>query len=170
MSEVTARTCLIREINPRSQSEIELVASRMRQTLIDVMGEERGSTYYSMEWLLDRVRWHLDPRCTTAKVYLAEGAGGKVTGQAIVRIERDDCGNPFGYFSTIYVVPDSRGQGIATRLLDRIEAWVRGQRLPKIVYNTAHDNTKLLALFQKRGFMTTRQDGEMVQLTKSLAR
>lgn len=170
MSESSSKTCLIREIDPQSPSEIELVAARMRQTLVDVMGEEGGGSYYSMDWLLERVRWHLDPRCATAKVYLAEGAAGQIIGQAIVRIEHDDDIKPFGYFSTIYVDPASRRQGVATSLLDRVEAWAQEQGLPKMVYNTAHYNTKLLDLLYKRGFNITLKEGEMVQLTKTLIR
>ena len=61
----------IREINPNSNDEIALVASRMQKTLIEVMGEKRGSNFYSMEWLVERVQWHLNPE-RTAKIYLIE--------------------------------------------------------------------------------------------------
>ena len=45
----------IRQINPSSSSEIELVAKRMRDTLMEVAGAERGEAMYSMEWLIERV-------------------------------------------------------------------------------------------------------------------
>lgn len=50
----------IREIDPILINEIELVATRMRQTLVEVLGPEKGTALYTMEWLLERVRWHLD--------------------------------------------------------------------------------------------------------------
>ena len=56
----------IREIDPTSKEEISLVASRMRETLIEVLGEERGTALYSMDWLRNRVLWHLDPTQTSA--------------------------------------------------------------------------------------------------------
>ena len=39
------------QINPHSTDEIELVAARMRQTLIEVLGEEEGTALSSMDWL-----------------------------------------------------------------------------------------------------------------------
>lgn len=159
----------IREIDHQSVAEIDLVASKMRQTLIEVMGEERGGSYYSMDWLRERVRWHLDSRATTARIYLAEDSTGQIVGQAIVRIERDEAAEPFGYFSTLYVEPSSRRQGLATALLNQAEEWVREQGLPKIIYNTAHYNDRLLKLFHRHGFKVTFRETEMVQLTKVLA-
>lgn len=43
---------LIRPINPNSLPEIEQVASRMRLTLIEVLGEREGGSMYSMDRLL----------------------------------------------------------------------------------------------------------------------
>ena len=40
---------LIRALNPTSAEEIELVAARMRLTLIEVLGEEAGRSLYSMD-------------------------------------------------------------------------------------------------------------------------
>ncbi len=86
----------IRDIDPASDAEVDLVARRMRQTLVEVEGEEAGMALYTMQWLRDRVRWHLDPASTTGRVFLAEGPGGQVLGHAIVRIEADDSGRRFG--------------------------------------------------------------------------
>ena len=41
----------IRAIDPQSRAEVELVASRMRQTLVEVLGEEVGGNMYTMDWL-----------------------------------------------------------------------------------------------------------------------
>lgn len=49
----------IRALDPGSEAEIDLVAQRMRRTLIDVEGEETGTALYTMEWLRDQVRFHL---------------------------------------------------------------------------------------------------------------
>jgi hypothetical protein len=38
----------IREINPESKDEISLVAQRMRQTLVEVLGDEKAASLYSM--------------------------------------------------------------------------------------------------------------------------
>ena len=104
----------IRELNPQSESEILLVAQRMRQTLVEVLGEEKGGSMYTMEWLVDRVRWHLNPSNTNGRVFLSENRNGEIIAHAIARI---DHGSSFGYFSTIFVEPSSRRSGIASLLM-----------------------------------------------------
>jgi GNAT superfamily N-acetyltransferase len=148
-------------------AEIEIVARNMRQTLIDVLGAERGAEFYSLDWLVDRVRWHLAPE-RTAKVLVVEGPDGRIVGHAIVRVEVDEEGASFGYFSTIFVEEASRRQGLATRLMASVEGWVRGHQLRRVVYNTAASNGRLLPLFQRHGYRVTLREGEMVQLTKDL--
>lgn len=103
-----------REINSESHDEIALVASRMRQTLVEVLGEEKGTALYSMDWLLNRVRWHLDPNQTIGKIFLVEDNGTRILGQAIARIEYDENKAEFGYFSTVFVEPGSRFQESGT--------------------------------------------------------
>ena len=143
---------MIRQIDPRSADEIALVAARMRQTLVEVLGEEEGTALYSMDWLLQRVRWHLDPAQTTARVYVAENAEGRITGHAIARIERDDSTGPYGYFSTIFVEPNSRNKGLARSLILEVESWLTSMKMPRIVYNTAANHSKLIRLFEREGF------------------
>jgi uncharacterized protein YqiB (DUF1249 family) len=50
----------LREIDPTSEAEIDLVARRMQATLVEVEREEMGLSLRSVPWLRDRVRWHLD--------------------------------------------------------------------------------------------------------------
>jgi GNAT superfamily N-acetyltransferase len=158
----------LREIDRASQAEVTLVVQRMRQTLIDVMGESKAVALYSLDALADRLRWHLDPEVTNAKVYLSEDRTGHITGQAIARVEIDETGAHFGYFSTLFVEQESRRQGIATSLLSQVEKWFIELGMPKIVYNTAADNSRLIPLFQRHGYRITHSEGEMVQLTKLL--
>jgi GNAT superfamily N-acetyltransferase len=157
----------IREIARENPAEVQLVATRMRQTLIDVLGEEKGGCLYTMDWLVERVLWHLNPECATAKVFLAENREAHITGQAIARIEREN-ERPYGYFSTLYVEPESRRLGVATNLMLRVEDWFREMAMPRIVYNTAETNAKLIGLFEAHGFRITLRESEMVQLTKLL--
>lgn len=156
----------LREIDPNSDAEINLVAERMGKTLQEVLGEERGTEMYSRQWLVDRVRWHLSGE-VSALVLVAEDASEKISGHAIARIEIDDT-LPLCLFSTIYVEPTARGTGLAGRLMERVEAWARQQGSLSIRYNTAHDHTRLIGMFERRGFSITLRAGEMVQLTKAL--
>src|SRR5437016_7386327 len=108
---------VVRLINPTSLDEILLVAGRMRDTLVEVLGEERGGSMYSMEWLEQRVRFHLDPRGCTGEVFVAEIDSGHIAGHAIVRKKSNEAGEAHGLFSTIYVEPPARGKGIASALV-----------------------------------------------------
>jgi GNAT superfamily N-acetyltransferase len=157
----------IREIDAGSEMEIDLVATRMRATLEEVLGEERGREMYSMEWLRDRVRFHLDPARSTGAVFVAED-GEAIVGHTIVRIERDDDAGPFGLFSTTYVAPSHRRAGVAKLLLARGEAWMRAHAMSSAATDTSESNTKLIQLFEQHGYAITLRAGTMVRLTKSL--
>ena len=156
----------IREIDPKSDSEIDLVAQRMRQTLVEVLGEEKGGSMYSMDWLIERVRWHLDSKNTNGRVFLLENDEDAVVGHAIARI---DFGCSFGYFSTIFIQPSSRRNGFAKDLIKHVEDWFSREAMPKVVYNTADNHVAIIGLFRSQGYSITHAESEMVQLTKALA-
>jgi GNAT superfamily N-acetyltransferase len=169
MSEGAYSNFRIREINPESSSERSLVASRMRQTLVEVLGEEKGAALYSMDWLLERVGWHLDVRQTTAKIFLVEDHHGEICAHAIARIERDGNSQSYGYFSTVFVDPTVRDRGIATRLILHVESWLREMSMPRVVYNTAENHSKLIGIFERQGYLITARQSTMAQLTKMLS-
>jgi GNAT superfamily N-acetyltransferase len=160
----------IRQLDAASAEEIQLVAARMRQTLVEVLGEEKGGALYSMEWLLARVRYHLDPQQTTAIIYVAEGAEGLIIGHAIARIEADGEHQPYGYFSTIFVEPLSRSKGVASALIACVESWLLDKQMPNVVYNTAANHERLIRLFERHGYRITHRANEMVQLAKRLSK
>jgi ribosomal protein S18 acetylase RimI-like enzyme len=161
----------IRPINRSSPAEIELVATRMRQTLIEVIGEEEGGSMYTMDWLKQRVLFHLDPLQSTAQVFVSIGDEGQITGHTIVRVERDESGREFGLFSTTYVDPESRKQGIADSLLLRGEKWMIERGMTAAETYTSDSNVKLIQLYRKHGYEITgtRPDKKMVILGKRLS-
>ena len=103
----------IRPLNADDPDELELIAVRMRDTLVEVLGRTNGTNLYSMDWLRNRVRWHLDPEKCDGRIFVATD-DGRVVGHSIVRVDADDNGEPIGLFSTTYVEPKSRGRKIAT--------------------------------------------------------
>jgi len=163
----------IRATRASSDREIDLIASRMRLTLIEVLGEEAGTSLYTMEWLRERVRFHLDPQQCVAAVYVAESDTGEILAQTIVRIEparpceASQSPEEYGLVSTIYVVPEARRSGIAERLLAQAESWMGEQGLRRAATNTGQHNQKLIRLFEKRGY-TISLRSEMVQLSRAL--
>jgi GNAT superfamily N-acetyltransferase len=149
----------IRPLTPASLREMALVARRMRRTLIEVEGEEIGGSMYSMEWLLERVRWHLDPRSCTGEVFLAIADDAVVAGHTIVRIERPAQGEPFGLFSTTWVEPAYRRQALAAALLRRGEQWMAEQGVATASTWTSSTNAPLIALYARHGY-TEAERGE----------
>ncbi len=170
---------LYRPIKRDSVAEIELVASRMRLTLMEVLGPERGIAMYDMDWLINRVRWHLNPANTNAEIFLAETADQEVVGHTIVRLDLSPSPpehpyqhdhSKYGIFSTTYVVPGLRRAGLANQLLEAGESWILAQGQSYAVTDTAADNGKLQLLFEKRGYSIIVHEGEMVRLGKSLTK
>lgn len=167
-----------RPIHRDSVAEIDLVASRMRLTLMEVLGPERGAEMYDTNWLVNRVLWHLDP-ANTAEVFLAETADQTIVGHTIVRVDQSPTPPEYPYqqehpkygiFSTTYVVPELRRAGLANHLLETGESWIRAQGQGYAVTDTAADNGKLQHLFEKRGYSIIVREGEMVRLGKSLTK
>ncbi len=161
----------IRPLDVACPQEIELVAQRMRLTLIEVLGEEAGTALYDMEWLRQRVRWHLDPAQCTGQIFLAEEAGGAIAGHLIVRLECNEDGDEIGLISTIYVDPERRGRGIGTRLLDAGEEWIRARGRSVAAYDTAETHRSMIGLLQARGYIVifTAPEERMLRLTKRWA-
>lgn len=145
----------IREIDRESEAEIEIVAQRMRATLIEVEGEEIGMDLYTLAWLRQRVRWHLDHHMATAQVLLALDGQGEIIGHTIVRRESEAEGDTFGLFSTTYVVQHARRVGVGAALLDAGEHWMQSLALATSVTWTSATNGPLIRLYTRRGYRQT---------------
>lgn len=165
----------IREISPQSAAEVELVACRMQATLIEVEGEDNAAKLHSLDWIRERVRWHLHNPAVCGKVLLATLGGGEIIGHTILRREHDTDAVPFGLISTTYVLPEFRRLGVATRLLEEGEVWFNALGLSRSSTWTSATNCKFIRLYEKHGYaITGRARHEvtgtlMVNLTKQLA-
>jgi GNAT superfamily N-acetyltransferase len=160
---------LIRPIHPDNDREMELVAERMRATLAEVIGEE-GYNMYTLEWLRDRVRWHLSGDECVGRVLLALDSAGAIMGHMIARVEDASTTTPVGLISTIYVCPPFRRRGVAKALLDAGEAWLRDQRVATLATDTSESNQPLIELVVRRGYAITFHSIEkrMVRLSRSV--
>ena len=160
---------LLRDIDPNSEAEIALVAERMAATLVEV----EGQALYDRDWLIERVRWHLNRK--DARVLLSIDAAGAIVGHTIFRIEQQDDGQRFGLVSTSYVVPAARRQGYADAFLREAEAWFRAKQLPLAASWTSATNTPLIALYMRHGFAEDQRGPNdltgtmMVRLAKRLS-
>ncbi len=159
----------IESLTPDEGEEIQRIAERMRLTLMEVVGEERGKSMYEMPWLEGRVRQHLDSPDVTGAVFVARvGEAPASVGHTIVRIERDEEGEPMGLFSTSYVAPSARRHGIADALLLRGEAWMRERKMPTFATHTSSTNTPLIRLYEKHGYKIVQSipEDKMIRLAK----
>lgn len=138
----------LRDIDPRNDTEIGLVAERMGATLMEVEGQE----LYDLAWRIDRVRWHLNPANTEARVVLGIDDGGAIVGHTTFRVEEEETGRRFGLVSTSYVIPAARRQGLAAAFLQEAEAWFRARQLPLAATWTSSTNAPLIALYARHGF------------------
>ncbi len=140
----------------------------MRATLIEVLGEERAVEMYSLEWLRERVPFHLDGKFCTGAVLWAEDSSHAYMGHTIVRVEAEESDQAaFGLFSTIYVEPHARRHGLARAMIERGEAWMRQHSLKRFATNTGAHNEKLIRLFESSGYAIVLREGEMVQLARA---
>lgn len=149
------------QIRPLTRGELEFihqVASRIHDTLVEVLGEERGASMYSPAWLRDRVLFHID----RGQVLVAE-QGGEILGHCMLRVEGE-----LGLYATTYVRPASRRAGLATALISAGEVWLKAQGVRRLATDTAKDNSKLIQLLLQRGFSVSHTTEEMLRLEKRL--
>ena len=165
----------IRDLDPTSTAEVDLVAQRMHQTLIEVEGQDRGSSMYTMDWLVARVRWHLDGKARRGRVLLAELPHKQIAGHSIIRLESAP-GGAFGLVSSTYVDPAFRRAGLASALLLHSERWFSDEGMPSCCTWTSNTNAPLISLYERHGYSITDSgandltDTLMVKLSKQLAR
>ena len=161
-------TISIRPIDADNDQEIELVADRMRATLVEVIGE-KGYNMYTPEWLQNRVRWHLGGNQCLGRILLAIDSTGAIIGHIIARVEDASTSASVGLISTIYVCPPSRRRGVAKALLDASEAWLMEQRVASLATDTSETNRPLIELFRQRGYDVTFHsiEKQMVRLTRT---
>ncbi len=165
---------VLRDMDAASETDFEWVANGMHLTLVEVEGE-KGRLAYPLAWTRTRLRELLDPaRRHAAQVYLAVAHDDprRIAGHAILRINEMPDGRLYGLVSTTYVDPAHRRAGIADRLLDRGEDWIRAQGMVEAATWTSAANLRLIRLYEKHGYAVTEQapnDGTtMVRLTKAL--
>ena len=158
----------IQPLDRSREDLVDLVARRMRDTLIEVLGPTRGASMYSLDWLRDRVRFHLDPDARRAAVLLSHDSAGDVVGHTILRLEKRDGGPLLGLFSTTYVTHAARRSGVAGRLLEEGEKWLIARGATTLATDTDEKNLPLRNLYEKRGYSVVFHDpnSQMIRLAR----
>jgi ribosomal protein S18 acetylase RimI-like enzyme len=60
-----------------------------------------------------------------------------------------------GYLISMWVAPEARRMGIASRLIDGVVAWAKSQGQKKLLLHVAESNEPAKALYLKKGFEPT---------------
>lgn len=68
----------------------------------------------------------------------------------------------------MYVSPEGRNKGIATRVLTELEAWAFEMGYPKCVLETGKRQPEAIALYEKNGYRRTENYGQYVGVENSV--
>jgi ribosomal protein S18 acetylase RimI-like enzyme len=96
-------------------------------------------------------------------IYVAERAGA-VVGYVYAGLEPQswkELREPAGFIHDVVVEESSRGQGIATRLIEAAAAWLEEHGAPRVMLWTAEKNPGAQRLFERAGFRRT-----MIEMTR----
>jgi len=123
--------------------------------------EEFLEEYYSTERLREDVASQSRLFLVAADDEPAEEGDGEVDGDAVLgfalALPADDDPGVFA-LGRIYVHPDSWGQGVGSRLLDRVESHVRAQSGSCLRLGVMAENERAVGFYESRGFERVEAD------------
>jgi ribosomal protein S18 acetylase RimI-like enzyme len=79
--------------------------------------------------------------------------GGRLVGMALVRPGERAANRHHGVLFGVFVAPEARGQGVATRLVGAAVTWCRGRGLRSVELWVRADNPAARALYERAGFV-----------------
>jgi GNAT superfamily N-acetyltransferase len=68
----------------------------------------------------------------------------------------------------MYVVPEQRGQGIASHILQELEHWARELKYSRCILETGLKQPEAIALYQKNGYSRIENYGQYAQAKNSI--
>ncbi|WP_026708744.1 GNAT family N-acetyltransferase [Flavobacterium frigidarium] len=68
----------------------------------------------------------------------------------------------------MYVDPQMRGKGIASKILIELENWAREEGYTSAILETGHKFPEAVALYQKNGFVITENYGQYIGVADSI--
>jgi ribosomal protein S18 acetylase RimI-like enzyme len=151
----------IRPIDPDRASELDLVARRCMDTVLETIPEFEGRediarshlSNFTLAQMTDMIRADLtDP----AKRIMLAVADDVIAGQALYSVKTDRAGTLYGFCFSRYVLPEYRRNGIAAKLLTDALEWFKREGARYVIAQTHVENIPLQHLFEAQGF--TRSD------------
>lgn len=77
-------------------------------------------------------------------------------------------GSNAGEIKRMYVLPESRGKGIATKVLSELEAWARELSYSKCILETGKRQPEAIRLYEKNGYMLIPNYGQYAKAENSV--
>ena len=154
-------TFRVRPLDPTSDAEINTSVSFGMLAVLETVPSARRDPSVVPYFTFAEMRANYAASCGLPdRCFLfAEAPDGLVVGQSAMKTLRDEDGRLYGYFSTRYVLPRFRRQGLGQRLLDEGLGWMRAQGAEYAVAHTHATNEPLLGLFRRNGFEATPHAG-----------
>lgn len=149
----------IRPIDLENPAELDAVARNTLRSHDETIPETRGRedipnmTFETMRSMLEQAFARLDRHCLVA----LDGVGN-VIGHRILELKTDTNGTCYGSGFNIFIEPDSRNRGIASRLMEESDGWFRARGAEYVETGTHRDNVKMQALYAKQGYLFERHD------------
>ena len=119
----------------------------------DIAGEEVVSEFLAEYYSTQRLREDVADRSRLFLVAEDEGITGEesaVVGFALALPAEDEPG--VFALGRIYVDPDHWGEGVGTRLLDRVESHVRARDESRLRLGVMAENDRAVGFYESRGF------------------
>lgn len=68
----------------------------------------------------------------------------------------------------MYVSPESRGKGVATKILSELERWAAEQGFVKCILETGKKQAEAIGLYQKNGYASIPNYGQYAEVESSV--
>ncbi|MFC1679152.1 GNAT family N-acetyltransferase [Elusimicrobiota bacterium] len=131
-----------------SEEHLDFIANHFEETI--ALWEEYQVTPKSVQKRKDQIKkWAAEEN---VHLTVASGRQAGVVGFNSLFVSKDYSGIAYGKIVILYVVPEHRGKGIAAKLKQEGESWLRSQGVKKVITEIDAKNERMLDINKKAGF------------------
>lgn len=144
-------TLAIREIEPTDWPELKRVRLKALADSPDAFcsSYQDQVKFPDAEWQKRACSWHEDPDTGFFLVFDQSVCMG------IAGVYRNSDQESISHAYSVWIEPDLRGTGLATRLMERLEDWSRSNGMPIMEADVTDMNPQAIAFYMKIGFKET---------------
>lgn len=151
----------LREVDRHNPNEVDLIVGRCMETILEMVPEFNNDPMLAREVIEDFTFSQMKERIMGAthdphhKIVVASDLDGEMLGHSIFSIKKDADNFTYGSFFTRYIAPEHRRMGLASRMLQEAEEWMKQMGAQYFLAQTHVKNYKLQNLFRKHGYRVT---------------